>query len=196
MVEDKDFAAESDADCAAGPVLWNAAPILCKDSTLCRSTIPAPVVQVNNSGLFDEVTSAARALVTDSQRNVMARSFPKFFNKGDKLAHRPADHADFTVQEKLDGSMGLLFHFEGKWHISSRGSFDNSQVRLHFRRTFAQGISILVLLPVLVCKVTCLQTMVAVFANTGKRVSVPPNCKLCDECLHFDRAGSDRTACQ
>ena len=36
----------------------------------------------------------------------------------------------FTVQEKLDGSLGLLFSYKGTWQVASRGSFVGPQVQL------------------------------------------------------------------
>lgn len=85
---------------------------------------------VHTSQLFDEVTSAARALVTDGQGFVVARSFSKFFVKGDKLSYKPINPASFTVQEKLDGSLGVLFHFHSAWHICSRASFTSPQAQV------------------------------------------------------------------
>ena len=74
---------------------------------------------VNNYGAFDEVTLLARGLVTDSSGRIIARSFPKFFNQDDKLAHQPQAGTSFSVQEKVDGSMGLLFHYQDSWQVGA-----------------------------------------------------------------------------
>lgn len=74
---------------------------------------------------WDDVTTAARALVTDKSGRVVARSFPKFFNLGE--TDEPPPDEDYVVQNKLDGSLGLIFHYRGRWHAASRGSFTSEQ---------------------------------------------------------------------
>jgi RNA ligase len=33
----------------------------------------------------------------------------------------------FEVYEKMDGSLGIVFHYEGEWHLASKGSFTSDQ---------------------------------------------------------------------
>lgn len=73
---------------------------------------------------WDDVTTVARALVTDSSGNIVARSFNKFHNIEENL-HKPS--SDFSVYEKMDGSLILLFYYKDKWVVSSRGSFSSEQ---------------------------------------------------------------------
>jgi RNA ligase len=73
---------------------------------------------------WDEVTTVARALVTDGTGNVIARSFKKFHNI-EEGRHKPT--ADFVVEEKLDGSLIIAFWHEDEWIVASRGSFVSSQ---------------------------------------------------------------------
>lgn len=73
---------------------------------------------------WDPITIMARALVTDNKGNVIARSFNKFHNIEENL-HKPSQ--EFSVYEKMDGSLGLLFYYENEWIISSRGSFRSEQ---------------------------------------------------------------------
>lgn len=75
---------------------------------------------------WDEVTLNMRGTVIDRDGNVVARAFPKFFNMEE---HKPEDipNEEFDVFEKLDGSLGILFHYEGKWHLATRGSFVSDQ---------------------------------------------------------------------
>jgi len=78
----------------------------------------------NQYKLWDEVTLQCRGLVTDNEGNVVARPFGKFFNMEEKQ-HTPTE--DFEVYEKMDGSLGILFFYEGKWVVATRGSFTSDQ---------------------------------------------------------------------
>jgi RNA ligase len=106
-------------------------------------------------GNWDRYTLACRGLVLDNEGNVIAKPFPKFFNyeeiKDDKYAHCEGcrksgmincgyfdecggwemrsviPNESFEVYEKMDGSLGIIFHYEGEWHIATRGSFTSEQ---------------------------------------------------------------------
>lgn len=73
---------------------------------------------------WDEITSACRGLITDTDGNIIARSFNKFHNI-EEGRHIPTP--DFVIQEKLDGSLGILFYYAGAWRFASRGSFASDQ---------------------------------------------------------------------
>jgi len=107
------------------------------------------------NGNWDRYTLACRGLVLDTEGNVIAKPFPKFFNyeeiKDDKYAHCEGcrksgmincgyfdecggwemrsviPNESFEVYEKMDGSLGIIFHYEGEWHIATRGSFTSEQ---------------------------------------------------------------------
>lgn len=82
-------------------------------------------------GLWDDITLNCRGLVLDTEGNVIAKPFPKFFNyeehtaEGSKLP--PIPNENFEVYEKMDGSLGILFHYAGEWLIATRGSFTSEQ---------------------------------------------------------------------
>lgn len=81
-----------------------------------------PVVQYDR--LWDEVTMQCRGLVLTEEGNVIARPFKKFFNYeegGFKIT------PDFDVYEKMDGSMLLIFNYQGTWLTATRGSFTSDQ---------------------------------------------------------------------
>lgn len=82
-------------------------------------------------GLWDEVTKDCRGLVLDSEGNVIAKPFPKFFNYeelvGNKWNHSEIPNEPFEVFEKMDGSLGILFNYEGEWIMATRGSFQSEQ---------------------------------------------------------------------
>ena len=75
-------------------------------------------------GKWDEITLQTRGLVTDEKGNVVARPYKKFFNM-EEGKHTPT--SEFEVQEKLDGSLGILFNYEGEWVMVTRGSFTSDQ---------------------------------------------------------------------
>ncbi len=107
------------------------------------------------NGNWDRYTLACRGLILDNEGNVIAKPFPKFFNweeiKDDKYAHcegcrrvgmincaHPEEcggwemrsvipNEPFEVYEKLDGSLGILFHYDDEWHLASKGSFTSEQ---------------------------------------------------------------------
>ena len=82
-------------------------------------------------GKWDEVTKDCRGLVLDSEGNVIAKPFPKFFNYeelvGNKWKHSEIPNEPFEVFEKMDGSLGILFNYNGEWIMATRGSFVSEQ---------------------------------------------------------------------
>jgi RNA ligase len=75
---------------------------------------------------WDDITLTCRGLILDNEGNVVAKPFPKFFNYEE---HKPEEipNESFRVYEKLDGSLGIVFHYENKWHVATRGSFVSGQ---------------------------------------------------------------------
>jgi RNA ligase len=65
-----------------------------------------------------------RGLVTDDKGNIVARPFKKFFNM-EEGKHTPT--SDFEVYDKMDGSLGIFFYYEGGWVMATRGSFTSDQ---------------------------------------------------------------------
>lgn len=80
--------------------------------------------KVQYENLWDEITLQTRGLVTDNEGNVIAYPFKKFFNIEEKK-FTPTEN--FEVYEKMDGSLGILFFYEGQWIIATRGSFTSDQ---------------------------------------------------------------------
>jgi len=79
---------------------------------------------VQFQGMWDEITLMCRGLVTNSDGKIVARPFRKFFNI-EEGKHIPT--SDFEVHEKMDGSLGLLFYYDGNWVMATRGSFTSDQ---------------------------------------------------------------------
>lgn len=86
----------------------------------------SPKVQYDN--LWDEVTLMCRGLVTDNDGKIVARPFGKFFNY-EELKPEQIPNEPFDVFEKLDGSLGILFNYQGEWVIATRGSFTSDQAK-------------------------------------------------------------------
>lgn len=76
--------------------------------------------KVQYEGLWDDVTTICRGLVTDTSGNIVSRGFPKFFNI-EENRHTPTD--DFELFEKLDGQYIGCFWHKGEMVVNSRGSF-------------------------------------------------------------------------
>jgi hypothetical protein len=77
------------------------------------------------------IVRECRALTLHSDTHeVISKSFSRFFNWGEVTEEMALfDFSDFSVQEKLDGSLAKLFFYDGEWHGSTRASFgtDNMQ---------------------------------------------------------------------
>jgi RNA ligase len=80
--------------------------------------------KVQYEALWDEVTLSCRGLVTDDRAVVFARPFKKFFNI-EEGKHIPT--SSFDVYEKMDGSLIIVFWYNGGWVVASRGSFTSEQ---------------------------------------------------------------------
>jgi RNA ligase len=70
----------------------------------------------------------ARGLIFNSVTGeCIARPFSKFWNYG-QLFPMPGVRL-IEVTEKMDGSLGILYHHNGQWRIATRGSFTGEQAR-------------------------------------------------------------------
>lgn len=79
---------------------------------------------------WTDVERACRGLIYDIMTgDPVAIPFPKFFNVNEtaetQLEQLP--ETDFEVTNKLDGSMGILFHDGTQYRIATRGSFTSEQ---------------------------------------------------------------------
>lgn len=78
---------------------------------------------------WTEDTMMCRGLILDSQGQIIARSFPKFFNLDEYQVFygKSLPRETFEVYEKLDGSLGILYQHQGIKAIATRGRFDSIQ---------------------------------------------------------------------
>lgn len=75
-------------------------------------------------------TRMARGLIVEKATGlVIAKPFEKFFNLGAMeetyLTNLPNE--PYTVQEKMDGSLGIIYYYEDKWNVATKGSFTSDQ---------------------------------------------------------------------
>jgi RNA ligase len=80
--------------------------------------------KVQYEGLWDDTTLMCRGLVTNSKGEIVARPFKKFFNM-EEGKHTPT--SEFEVYEKMDGSLGIFFYYNGEPIFATRGSFTSDQ---------------------------------------------------------------------
>ncbi|PXA97756.1 2'-5' RNA ligase [Nostoc sp. 3335mG] len=93
--------------------------------------------------LWSPATLAARGLILDvEERRVVATAFPKFFNLGE--AGTPVPDGPCEAFEKVDGSLIVIFHHDGRWRAATKGALDSSQALWAEARLRDQGLSALV----------------------------------------------------
>ena len=97
---------------------------------------------------WDEITLCCRGIVFDNATgDIVAWPFNKFFNTEEiwtedgqlaevgkilqKLGHgyEPKMTRFFRAMDKIDGSLGILFYYDGKWIIKTGGSFTSDQAK-------------------------------------------------------------------
>lgn len=86
--------------------------------------------KVQYEGLWDEVTVQCRGLITeDTTGRILVCPFKKFFNYEEVIGEEviPSKGDYVYIQEKMDGSLGILFNYEDQWIMATRGSFTSEQ---------------------------------------------------------------------
>lgn len=79
------------------------------------------------SGAWTPVTLACRGLITDASGRILARSVSKFFNHTEAQAPALEPGAAVVVTDKVDGSLGIVYHDGDGWAVATRGSFASEQ---------------------------------------------------------------------
>lgn len=76
------------------------------------------------------IVREARGIVLEKGSwDVVAKGFSRFFNVGEyDEEFEKFDWSSFTVQEKEDGSLILLYHYGDEWHVNTSGSFGFGEV--------------------------------------------------------------------
>jgi RNA ligase len=74
-------------------------------------------------------TMIARGLIIDIEaQRVVCSPFVKFFNYNE-LKDSVTFSEQFTISEKMDGSLGVIWMFDNKWRVSTPGSFVSEQAQ-------------------------------------------------------------------
>jgi hypothetical protein len=61
--------------------------------------------------------------------NLVAKPFTRFFNIGEHLEeYEKFDWSDFSAYDKEDGSLTILYFYNGEWHVNTSGSFGLSKM--------------------------------------------------------------------
>lgn len=94
---------------------------------------------------WDEITLSCRGIAFEKETGkVVAWPFNKFFNyqeiyaQDGSLAHigkilneldgwHPFTSGKYTIAEKVDGSLGIAYFYDGEWHVKTGGSFNSDQ---------------------------------------------------------------------
>ncbi len=95
-----------------------------------HTTLPLAIYNYSRKtqyeGKWDEITLMCRGLIMDGDGNTIAKSFNKFFNM-EEIDPNEIPTEPFEVFEKMDGSLGIFFHYNGEWHMATKGSFTSDQ---------------------------------------------------------------------
>jgi tRNA splicing ligase len=96
--------------------------------------------QIESKPKNHPIVRECRGLVLNSTDwSVAARSFPRFFNWGEVAEEmKDFDFSDFLVQSKEDGSLCLIYNFNGEWLANTRGSFATDLMQ-HQSFTWQEG---------------------------------------------------------
>lgn len=95
-------------------------------------SLPLTIYNYTAKAQFDrywvDATLHCRGLVLDHLYQPIARPLPKFFNLQEYQGNLPDGVPN--IYEKLDGSLIILFHYQGQWEVASRGSFASEQAQM------------------------------------------------------------------
>jgi len=81
------------------------------------------------AGAWTSVTLACRGLIVSADGRIVARALPKFFNHDEPHAPRLDACAEVRVTDKMDGSLGIVYHDGAGLAVATRGSFASDQAR-------------------------------------------------------------------
>ncbi len=119
-----------------------------------HDTLPLIILNYDQieSKKTEQISRECRALILNTENwEVVSKSFSRFFNWGEMAEEMPLFCWDTAkAYEKVDGSLVSFFHFNGEWHVATRGSFAhmplfNTQWQADFHKmpitfTWKQGI--------------------------------------------------------
>lgn len=82
--------------------------------------------QISSSKIKDHpMVRESRGIILDRANDwkVISRPFDRFFNWGEDVNDGDTfDWSSFIAQEKIDGSLLILYYYAGKWNVATKGS--------------------------------------------------------------------------
>ncbi|HLS54186.1 MAG TPA: RNA ligase [Tissierellaceae bacterium] len=76
-----------------------------------------------NSPKTHPVVMECRGVALDEDLNIIRRPFDRFFNLGEAECSQPdIDWESSYVYEKPDGTLMILYYWQGDWHVGTRGT--------------------------------------------------------------------------
>lgn len=87
--------------------------------------VPAYLITPKADAKWTPYNLYFRSLIVDKEtKEVLSSGFPKFFNYGEKpdCYPNPENHKDWSIQEKLDGSLVICDYVNEKFSMRTRGS--------------------------------------------------------------------------
>jgi len=86
--------------------------------------------QIDSPKLHPIVRECRGIVLEDGTWNLVAKAFNRFFNVGeDAEDFAKFNWSDFSCASKEDGSLILLYHYKGEWHVNTSGSFGFGEVQ-------------------------------------------------------------------
>lgn len=98
---------------------------------LHHDTLPLTILNYDQieSPKLHPIVAECRGLVLHREtHDVVAKSMNRFFNWSE-VPNAPFNFKNCNVLSKEDGSLVLLYKFNGAWHANTRGSFGHWQIR-------------------------------------------------------------------
>ena len=96
-----------------------------RDGDLLMFSYTPPAQYAGRWNAFERLSRGLILHATSGE--VVARPFDKFFNWGE--GGRTSDAPIVAVMEKMDGSLIIGFHHDGRWRAATRGSFTSDQAQ-------------------------------------------------------------------
>lgn len=81
----------------------------------------------SQKSVWNEITLNSRGLIINKMGEIISYPFRKFFELEQLPLHLIPKTSPLKIYEKLDGSLGIMYWYNGKPYISTRGSFTSYQ---------------------------------------------------------------------
>lgn len=92
--------------------------------------------------MWNDVTEKCRGLIVDSEGNIKARPFKKFYNYEEIEDKSIIPNLPFKVYDKMDGSLGILYWIDDIPYIATKGSFTSEQAQIGTAILHAMGYDV------------------------------------------------------